>query len=85
MIREMLKQKGAPVERSPSVSPPSQLLEEGAGNLKDVGRRAAKKAERAIIQTMLTQTRWNRRKTSELLQISYKALLYKIREYGLDQ
>lgn len=85
VVREIVERPRATVDSGAAVSPPSQLLEEGAGNLKDVGRRAAKKAERAIIQTMLTQTRWNRRKTSKLLQISYKALLYKIREYGLDQ
>ena len=66
-------------------APPLQTLEPGPGNLRDVGRRAAKEAERVVIQRMLEQTRWNRRQAAELLQISYKALLYKIKEYGLDQ
>jgi len=32
----------------------------------------------------LRQSLWNRRIAAEQLKISYKALLYKIREYGLD-
>ena len=34
---------------------------------------------------MLQQTRWNRKATAEILGISYKALLYKIKENGLDK
>jgi DNA-binding NtrC family response regulator len=30
-------------------------------------------------------TNWNRKAASRLLKISYKALLYKIREYGLEE
>jgi two-component system response regulator AtoC len=58
-----------------------------AGNfrLKDVSRTAAREAERELIFKMLQQTRWNRKETAELLGISYKALLYKIKENGLDK
>ncbi len=38
-----------------------------------------------MIATMLDRTRWNRKKTAENLGISYKALLYKIKESGLDK
>ena len=31
------------------------------------------------------QTRWNRREAAEILGISYKALLYKIKEAELDK
>jgi DNA-binding NtrC family response regulator len=34
---------------------------------------------------MLQQTHWNRKETAEILGISYKALLYKIKESGLDK
>jgi DNA-binding NtrC family response regulator len=34
---------------------------------------------------MLQRTRWNRKETAENLCISYKALLYKIKENGLDK
>jgi len=58
-----------------------------AGNysLKDISRTAAREAERELIFKMLQQTRWNRKETAEILGISYKALLYKIKENGLDK
>jgi two-component system response regulator AtoC len=58
-----------------------------AGNysLKDISREAARQAERELILKMLQQTRWNRKETAEILGISYKALLYKIKENGLDK
>ena len=34
---------------------------------------------------MLEQTRWNRKETAEILGISYKALLYKMKENGLGK
>jgi DNA-binding NtrC family response regulator len=33
---------------------------------------------------MLHRTRWNRKEAAEHLGISYKALLYKIKEHRLD-
>ena len=59
----------------------------GNGNvsLKDISRSAAREAERELILRMLTKTRWNRKEAAENLGISYKALLYKIKENGLDK
>ncbi len=54
-------------------------------NLKEIGREASYKAERVAIQRALLQTRWNRKEAAQLLQVSYKSLLYKIREYGIDK
>ena len=54
------------------------------GSLKDIGRNAAREAERELIARTLQQTRWNRREAAEILGISYKALLYKIKEAELD-
>jgi len=48
--------------------------------LKEVGRRAARIAEREAILRALMRTGWNKRKAAKRLQISYKALLYKIRD-----
>jgi two-component system response regulator AtoC len=50
------------------------------GSLKDVARQAARDAERELILKTLQQTRWNRREAAGRLGISYKALLYKIKE-----
>jgi two-component system response regulator AtoC len=54
-------------------------------SLKDISRTAARGAERELILRMLTRTRWNRKEAAEILGISYKALLYKIKESGLDK
>jgi len=54
-------------------------------SLKDIARAAAREAERDLILRMLTRTRWNRKEAAEILGISYKALLYKIKENGLDK
>ena len=56
-----------------------------SGSLKDIGRTAAREAERELIYRTLQQTRWNRREAAEILGISYKALLYKIKEAELDK
>jgi two-component system, NtrC family, response regulator AtoC len=53
-------------------------------SLKEVGRRAAQDAERAAILQMLEQTRWNRLRAAKLLNISYRALLYKMKEAGIS-
>ena len=56
-----------------------------SGSLKDIGRHAAREAERELIHRTLQQTRWNRRQAAEILGVSYKALLYKIKEAELDK
>ncbi len=53
--------------------------------LKEIVKIAQRKAEREMIDRVLRQTRWNRRKAAQILDISYKALLYKIKECGLNQ
>ena len=57
----------------------------GSVSLKEIARKAAQEAERELIQRMLTRTCWNRKEAAEILGISYKALLYKIKENGLDR
>ena len=42
-------------------------------------------AEKRVIERVLQQTRWNRKEAAEKLQISYKALLYKMKENGLNE
>ena len=62
--------------------PPSTVAPELS--LKDIGRRAAQAAERLAIAKMLEQTGWNRVRAARALRISYRALLYKIKQAGLD-
>jgi two-component system, NtrC family, response regulator AtoC len=54
-------------------------------SLKEISRRAVLEAEREVICRALEQCRWNRVKTAKLLKISYRALLYKIKDMGLKQ
>jgi len=54
-------------------------------SLKEISRRAVLEAEREVIGRALEQCRWNRVKTAKMLKISYRALLYKIKDMGLKQ
>ena len=54
-------------------------------SLKDAARAASREAERELILQVLTRTRWNRRRAAEELQISYKALLYKLKQIGCEE
>jgi two-component system, NtrC family, response regulator AtoC len=53
-------------------------------SLKEAAREASRQAERAMILNQLGRTHWNRKKAARELQISYKALLYKLKQLGLD-
>jgi len=57
----------------------------GKLNLKEIGKGASHNAEREAIQRALLRTRWNRKEAAQLLQVSYKGLLSKIKEYGIDK
>jgi two-component system, NtrC family, response regulator AtoC len=74
-----------PVTPAAAAAPPSANSGNGhpTGSLKDIGRQAAREAERDLISRTLQHTRWNRREAAEILGISYKALLYKIKEAEL--
>jgi len=54
-------------------------------SLKDAARAASREAEKELILQVLTRTRWNRRRAAQELQISYKALLYKLKQIGCEQ
>ena len=46
-------------------------------------KRASRRAEEALIRRALARTGGNRTRAAELLEISHRALLYKIKEYGI--
>jgi DNA-binding NtrC family response regulator len=62
----------------------SQTVYRPGRSLKEAAREASRHAEREMILKQLERTRWNRKKTALELQISYKALLYKLKQLGLD-
>ena len=53
-------------------------------SLKAASRAASREAEKELILEVLTRTRWNRRRAAQELQISYKALLYKLKQIGYE-
>ncbi|QHN02175.1 AAA family ATPase [Granulicella sp. WH15] len=63
-----------------SDSPPNPPTTDG---LKQLVRTLKGSAESAAIASMLEETKWNRKMAASKMQISYKALLYKIKQYDL--
>jgi DNA-binding NtrC family response regulator len=55
------------------------MIAQGA-SLKVAARAASRQAERELIMQALERTRWNRKRAARELQISYKSLLYKIKQ-----
>jgi two-component system, NtrC family, response regulator AtoC len=53
-------------------------------SLKVAARTASRQAERELIRAALERTHWNRKRAAEQLKISYKSLLYKIKQTGLE-
>jgi two-component system response regulator AtoC len=65
---------------APTAAPAAK---DGHLDLKEIARTAARDAERMVIAQTLERVHWNRTKAARILQISYKALLYKIVQCGL--
>jgi two-component system response regulator AtoC len=63
---------------------PALPHESRSPSLKVAARAASRQAERDLISQALERTRWNRKRAARDLQISYKSLLYKIKQTGLD-
>ncbi len=55
-----------------------------SSSLKVAARAASRRAERDLISKALERTHWNRKRAAQELQISYKSLLYKIKQTGLE-
>ncbi len=51
--------------------------------LKRVAKEAVREMERTVILDALRANQWNRRRTALVLKISYRALIYKIRDAGI--
>jgi two-component system, NtrC family, response regulator AtoC len=82
----------APRETIPVTTPPPSppqltgipTIRDADLGLKEIAKRAALEAEKAVLKEVLDRVRWNRAEAARLLKISYKALLYKITAAGLD-
>ena len=69
---------------SAPVQPPAEVPETPAYSLKAAARAASRGAEREMILKVLSHTRWNRKRAAQELQISYKSLLYKLKQIGVQ-
>jgi len=66
-------------------APPRLEVRERRGySLKAAARAASREAERGLILKALEHTRWNRKRAAQELQISYKSLLYKLKQIGVQ-
>jgi len=54
-------------------------------SLKKVRKKALDRVEREVISYVLEKTGWNRSKAAKILNISYKTLLYKIKDLSIEQ
>lgn len=70
--------------RESVVEPELDSLSEDSFSLKDVTHQAIVRVERETIRRALEKCKWNKKRTSELLGISYRSLLYKIKEYSIQ-
>jgi two-component system response regulator AtoC len=89
-IKRMIVLRDPELSRSPLLAVAPSGDDQGAakgakaGSLKAVSRKAAQAAERDVILKALEETRWHRLRAAKLLNISYRSLLYKIKDAGLD-
>ncbi len=78
-----VSRNGRPANGTPVAMSAITVSADAAISLKEIARQAARDAERVAIKEVLDRVHWNRAKAARLLQISYKALLYKIVQCGL--
>jgi two-component system response regulator AtoC len=70
------------VTREPEYFNP-EVNVDGPISLKKLTRQATRELERKVILKVLQANHWNRKQAARALSISYRALLYKIRDAGL--
>jgi two-component system response regulator AtoC len=73
------------LNESEAATADSLFVPDGHLPLRIQTQRAVRLMERQIILRALNEHRWNRRKTAQSLDISYRALLYKIKDAGLPR
>ena len=64
--------------------PPVKIPANGTISLKHIAKQAVREMESNVILKVLRENKWNRRKAAQALNISYRALIYKIQEAGLS-
>jgi two-component system response regulator AtoC len=73
------------VEQLPTLAAPVARADGAVSPLDLSVKRRTEELERALIREALERTRGNRTRAAKLLDLSHRALLYKIRDYGLGE
>ena len=82
---EVIEANNLPEKLWGQKSAPSSGVDAAAGAPLDLSlKRAMRELEETFIRAALRRTKGNRTRAAELLELSHRALLYKIKEYGID-
>jgi two-component system response regulator AtoC len=73
------------VPKRSSMPTTTKVSPDGTVSLKLIAKQAVREIESNLILQVLRDNKWNRRKAAQALNISYRALIYKIQEAGLSQ
>jgi len=73
----------APPRRSPGST--KRVANDEIIPLKEIAKQAMREMEGNLILNALRENKWNRRQAARALKISYRSLIYKIRDAGLVQ
>src|ERR1700687_146947 len=74
---------GSPNDKKRGTAGIDEKRSAGTPLLKGLAKKAIREMERNVIMEALRDHQWNRRKTARALKISYRTLIYKIRDAGL--
>lgn len=84
-LEDLRKKCKTPRKRRKAWKPPPTLQQDiGRISLKEISRQVAQEAEKEVIAETLIQAKGNKKAASQLLAISYKSILTKIKQYGLE-
>jgi two-component system, NtrC family, response regulator AtoC len=84
-IADLNRRSSEPADAAWTALPPAGRREkEPPRSLKQAASDAAGEVERRLIQQMLEETRWNRREAARRLNMSYKALLNRLKRWEAD-
>jgi DNA-binding NtrC family response regulator len=82
-IGELQRGSAQDVHNAPVVPLEEKPPQQSQADLKEMVRSLKNGAESEVIAQVLEETAWNRKRAATKLNISYKALLYKIRQYDI--
>ena len=89
--REAGTSSGSPPQPEPALAEPRSGPEDIGRNagqfpsLREIRDQIVQRVEKSLIQKALLDSNWNRRQTARKLNISYRALMYKMKEMDINQ